>query len=128
MNIPKNHQTVMPYLILNGALNFIDFTKNVFNATVLHAPKLRDDGTTLHAEITIHGSTIMVTDATNDWKPQTANLFVYVPNADESFKKALVEGATELMGLSDQEYGRTCGVTDPFGNVWWITSINEFTI
>ncbi|MNF93706.1 Glyoxalase-like domain protein [compost metagenome] len=70
----------------------------------------------------------MVTDATNDWKPQTANLFVYVPNADESFKKALEEGATELMGLSDQEYGRTCGVTDPFGNVWWITSVNEFTI
>lgn len=128
MNIPKNHQTVMPYLILEGALQFIEFTKNVFNSTVLHAPTLRDDGTAQHAEITIHGSTIMITDATKDWKPQTANLFVYVPNADESFKKALEEGATELMELSDQEYGRTCGVTDPFGNVWWITSVNEFTI
>lgn len=128
MNIPKNHQTVMPYLILDGALKFIDFTKNVFNATVLHAPQLRDNGTALHAEINIHGSTIMFADTSSDWKPQTANLFVYVPNADESFEKALEEGATELMGLSDQEYGRTCGVTDPFGNVWWITSINEFTI
>jgi PhnB protein len=128
MNIPKNHQTIMPYLILDDALQFIDFTKNVFNATVLHAPQLRDDGTALHAEINIHGSTIMFADTSSDWKPQTANLFVYVPNADESFKKALEEGATELMGLSNQEYGRTCGVTDPFGNVWWITSINEFTI
>jgi len=128
MNIPKNHQTVMPYLILDRALKFIDFTKNVFNATVLHAPQLRDDGTALHAEINIRGSTIMFADTSSDWKPQTANLFVYVPNADESFKKALEEGATELMGLSDQEYGRTCGVTDPFGNVWWITSVNEFTI
>ena len=128
MNIPKNHQTIMPYLILDGALKFIDFTKNVFNATVLHAPQLRDDGTALHAEINIHGNTIMFADTTSDWKPQTANLFVYVPNADETFKKAQEEGATELMGLSDQEYGRTCGVTDPFGNVWWITSINEFTI
>jgi PhnB protein len=128
MNIPKNHQTVMPYLILKGALNFIEFTKTVLNATVLHAPHLRDDGTAQHAEINIHGCTIMVADASEDWLPQTANLFVYVPNADESFKKALEEGATELMGLSDQEYGRTCGVTDPFGNVWWITSVNEFTI
>ena len=128
MNIPKNHQTVMPYLILDVALKFIDFTKNVFNATILHAPQLREDGTALHAEINIHGSTIMFADTTSDWKPQTANLFVYVPNADESFKKAVEEGATELMGLSDQEYGRTCGVTDPFGNVWWITSVNEFTI
>ena len=128
MNIPKNHQTVMPYLILNGALNFIEFTKNVLNATVLHAPHLRDDGTAQHAEINIHGCTIMIADTSADWQPQTANLFVYVPNADESFKKALEEGATELMGLSNQEYGRTCGVTDPFGNVWWITSVNEFTI
>lgn len=118
----------MPYLIIDGALEFIEFTKNVFNATVLHAPQLREDGTALHAEINIHGSTIMFANTTSDWKPQTANLFVYVPNADESFKKALEEGAVELMGLSDQEYGRTCGVTDPFGNVWWITSVNEFTI
>jgi PhnB protein len=128
MNIPKNHQVIMPYLIVNDALKFIDFTKNVFNATTLQAPILREDGTVQHAEITIHTSTIMVTDETKDWEVQTANLFVYVPNADESFKKAIEEGAKVLMELSDKDYGRTCGVTDPFGNIWWIKSVNEFTI
>ena len=34
-------------------------------------------------------------------------------------------GATTVMGLSDQDYGRTCGLTDPLGNVWWITSVNK---
>lgn len=128
MNIPKNHQVVMPYLVLNDALKFIEFTKNVFNATELQAPLLREDGTVQHAEITLHTSTIMVTDKTKDWKVKTANLFVYVPNADESFKKATEEGATVLMELSNQNYGRTCGVQDPFGNTWWITSVDKLTI
>jgi PhnB protein len=123
MNIPAGHQTVMPYLILNGASEFIEFTKKVFDATQSNTPVLRKDDTIMHAEILLNGSTIMVTDETKDWVKQTANLFVYVPNADETYQKALDQGATNLMALSDQEYGRTCGITDPFGNVWWITSI-----
>ena len=122
MKLPVGHQTIMPYLIVNGALEFIEFTKNVFNAKS-NTQALREDGTVMHAEVIIDGSTIMVTDESKDWAKQTANLFVYVPNADESFKKATEAGATVLMELSNQDYGRTCGVTDPFGNVWWITSI-----
>ena len=127
MNLPKGHQVVMPYLMVNGALKFIDFVKVVFHAeltTNMH--KLREDGATvIHSEITIGGSTIMFTDASEQWKEQTANLFVYVDNADDTFKRAIDHGATTLMELSNQDYGRTCGVTDPFGNVWWITSVNN---
>jgi uncharacterized glyoxalase superfamily protein PhnB len=124
MKLPIGHQAVMPYLILNGALQFIAFTKNVFNAKSL-TQALREDGTVMHAEVIIGESTIMVTDEIKDWAKQTANLFVYVPNADETFKKATDAGATIVMELSDKDYGRTCGVTDPFGNVWWITSISK---
>ncbi|MBP1223192.1 VOC family protein [Flavobacterium sp. 1355] len=124
MKLPIGHQTVMPYLILNGALQFIAFTKNVFNAKTL-SKALHEDGTVMHAEVIIGESTIMVTDEIKDWTKQTANLFVYVPNADETFKKAIDAGATIVMELSDKDYGRTCGVTDPFGNVWWITSISK---
>lgn len=123
MNLPTGHQTVMPYLILNGALQFIEFAKKVFDAKESPTQVLRDDGTVMHAEILLNESTIMVTDQTKDWGKQNANLFVYVPNADDTYKKALENGATSLMGLSNQDYGRTCGVTDPYGNIWWITSI-----
>jgi uncharacterized glyoxalase superfamily protein PhnB len=115
----------MPYLILKGASQFIDFTKKVFDAKDANEQVLRDDGTLKHAEIILNGSTIMVTDEIKDWPEQNANLFVYVPNADKTYKKALENGATSLMGLSDQDYGRTCGVRDPFGNIWWITSIKQ---
>ncbi|MBF4494472.1 VOC family protein [Flavobacterium sp. MR2016-29] len=125
MNIPAGHQTVMPYLILKGASQFIDFTKKVFSAENSHSPVLREDGTIMHSEIKINGSTIMVTDETADWGKQTANLFIYVPNADDTYKIALENGAASLMEPSDQEYGRACGVTDSFGNIWWITSVNK---
>ena len=125
MNLPSGHQTIMPYLILKGAAQFIDFTKKVFDAKDSNQQVLRDDGTVQHAEIILNDSTIMVTDEIKDWPQQNANLFVYVPNADETYKKALENGATSLMELSDQDYGRTCGVKDPFGNIWWITSIKQ---
>lgn len=127
MDLPKGHQVVMPYLMVKGALKFIDFVKGVFHAeltTSMH--KLREDGAAVvHSEVTIGGSTIMFTDATEQWKEQTANLFVYVDNADDTYKRAIDRGATTVMELSNKDYGRTCGVTDPFGNVWWITSISK---
>ena len=123
MNIPKTHQAVMPYLIVDDAAKLIDFAKKVFDAA-LNFTELRDDTEKIrHAEIQIDGSTIMLADATDEWKQQPANLFVYVDNADDTYNSALENGATSLMELSDQSYGRACGITDPVGNVWWITSI-----
>jgi len=124
MKIPKGHQAIMPYLMLNGAKKFFDFTESVFDAQETYL-KFREDGKTImHSEIQINGSTIMFCEATEEWKAQPANLFVYVENADASYKKAIDAGATTIMELNDQDYGRTCGVQDPVGNVWWITSIS----
>ncbi|MEO8960464.1 MAG: VOC family protein [Ginsengibacter sp.] len=123
MNIPKTHQAVMPYLIVDDASRLIDFAKKVFGAT-LNFQELRDDTKKIrHAEIQIDECTIMLADATEEFKQQTANLFIYVDDADTAYATALDNGATNLIELSDQEYGRTCGITDPVGNVWWITSV-----
>lgn len=116
---------MMPYLMLRGALKFVEFTENVFDAKLVTAMhKLRESGAVMHSEIIIGGSTIMFSDATEQWKEQTANLFVYVDNADVRYKKAIEAGAKTVMELSNQDYGRTCGIEDPFGNVWWITAVN----
>ena len=54
-------------------------------------------------------------DATEQFTERTTALFVYVENADETFKKALDEGATSLMLPADQSYGRSGGVKYLFG-------------
>lgn len=123
MNIPTGHQAIMPYLMLENANGFLTFTQQVFQATVSHL-QLHDDNKTIrHAEIQISGSTIMTSEAREEWKAEPGNLFVYVEDADNSYQTALDHGATSVMPLSDQSYGRTCGVKDPCGNIWWITSV-----
>ncbi len=122
MNIPANYQTVMPYLIINNALDFITFTQKVFGATETYKA-MRDENIIMHAEIMIGGSTIMFADSTEVYSPRPAGLFIYVEDADETYKKTIDEGAIVITELADQPYGRSCGVTDPFGNSWWITSV-----
>ncbi len=124
LNIPEGYQQVMPYLIVQGATGFQAFVQNVFGATEKQK-HMRDENTVMHAEVKIGDSTIMFADSTAQWPPQMAGLFIYVPDADETYKKALGEGATIVMELADMDYGRSCGVKDPFGNVWWITSVKK---
>ena len=121
LSIPAGYQRVMPYLIIKNATGFFDFAKNVFNATE-KMKIMRDDHHIMHGELQIGESTIMFADSNEEFPVQTTGLFVYVQDADETYNKAIEEGATSLMAMSNQDYGRSGGVTDPFGNVWWVTS------
>jgi uncharacterized glyoxalase superfamily protein PhnB len=124
VKIPKGHQTVMPYLMLDQAVRFKDFTTQVFGATVTSTHYQEDEPAMIkHCEIQVGESTIMFCDSRAEWPAQPANMFVYVENADDTYKKALEAGGTSMMEPADQEYGRSCGITDPCGNVWWITSV-----
>ena len=121
MNLPKQYQQVMPYLILKRIPDFMEFAKQVFDAKVLSVHK-DIKGAVVHGEITVGTSTIMMGESNDNWGVQNAGLFIYVENADDTYAKALNHGATEVTPLEDQEYGRSGGVKDPFGNTWWITS------
>jgi PhnB protein len=122
LKIPEGYQAVMPYLVVTGAISFSTFMQNVFDAKEIHK-QMRPEGGVRHAQVNVSGSTIMFADATEQFPVNSAGLFIYVQNADESYQKALDEGATSIMPPADQDYGRSCGVTDPFGNTWWITSV-----
>lgn len=120
---PSYYNTVMPYLILNDVVAFIEFTKTVFGA-VEKMRHLDDNERVVHAEILIDDSTIMAGESTDKWKTQNAGLYINVKSADKTYQKALDTGASVVMELSNQDYGRTGGVLDPFGNTWWITSVD----
>ena len=124
MPIPTQYQTVTPYLIIKDALSFLQFMQELFGAEVTEK-HFRDESetTVMHAELKIGNASIMCAEATDQWKTEPAGLFIYVENADASYAKALELGCTTIMELTDQPYGRTCGVKDTFGNTWWITSV-----
>ena len=120
--IPPTYQNVMPYLIIKKASAFIDFAKNVFSASEIYKV-MSDPETVMHAQLMIGDSTIMCADASEKFPSQPAGLFLYVDNADDTYKNAIEAGATVVTALSDQPYGRSGSVADPFGNTWWITSV-----
>lgn len=113
----------MPYLMMEEAAAFIDFIKTVFDAEMTH--ESMRDGMIGHCEARISGGTIMFSQSRDQWKPATGNMFVYVPDADSVYRKALDAGAASVMEMADQDYGRSGGFTDPHGNVWWVTTAGE---
>lgn len=121
LNVPEGYQRIMPYLIIEDAAAFINFTKNVFEAEE-KLKIMRTETIIMHAEISIGGSIIMFADVTGQVAKQTTGLFIYVDDCDSVHKKALDNGAISLMEPASQEYGRSSGVKDPFGNTWWITT------
>jgi PhnB protein len=124
MQLPSGHQTVMPYFIARSPETLISFACDVFKAKVTQQ-HLRDDGNIMHAEILIGDSTLMIGGATKDWPARTCDLFIYVDNADECFQKAVKLGAEVVMEIAEKDYGRSGGVKDTNGNIWWITSLPE---
>jgi len=124
MTVPAPYNRVMPYLIVPGASRFIGFMSRVFGATEqFQIP--RSTGVIMHGELRIGESVIMFADATEQFAPRPAGLFIYVENVDETYARAIQEGSVSTMPPGKMDYGYTCGFTDPFGNDWWPTQIPE---
>ncbi|HEY9046226.1 MAG TPA: VOC family protein [Ohtaekwangia sp.] len=122
MKIPDGHQTIMPYITVEGAEKFIAFLKRVFGAKELLVVHRPEDGSVMHAEYSIGTSTVMLANATQAYKPSPIVLFIYVENIDETFHKALKAGAITIEEPANKEYGRTGGLKDEFGNIWWLVT------
>jgi uncharacterized glyoxalase superfamily protein PhnB len=57
------------------------------------------------------------------------SFFVYGPNVDAAWKRAVDAGAKVVMPLADQFWGdRSGSIQDPFGHQWWLSQrIKEMT-
>jgi uncharacterized glyoxalase superfamily protein PhnB len=123
MDYPKEHQPVMPYLIVKGADKLIEFLKKVFDAEE-QGKVLRSEGAILHAELSVYGSTVMLAEATDKYPVMNAGLFVYVPDTDATYKQAIKLGATSVKEPAEAQYAsRAAGIRDPFGNIWWLSTM-----
>ena len=63
--IPDNYQAVMPYLIVNDAVQFIGFMQKFLMPRKTYK-FMRDENTIMHAKIMIGGSKIMLADSTGE--------------------------------------------------------------
>lgn len=120
MRIPQQYLPVMPYLILNKANDFFEFSKAVFGAKE-QLIVLGENNSIMHGEIKIKDAVIMFAQATDSWHQKTAGMFLYIEKVDDVFNLAMQKGSKSLKNPGQQDYGYTAGFEDPFGNQWWIT-------
>jgi len=123
--IPNRYNnSVIAHIMIKGASKAIDFYQRAFNAIEIFRIA-KEDGSIIHAEITIEDSIIMLGDAEEPFQePQklngtTVGLHVYVDDVDSLFSQAINAGGTIIQNVSDMFYGDRMGMLrDPFGHIW----------
>lgn len=120
---------IIPYLMIDGAAEALDFYAKAFGAIEKYRLNMPDGGIG-HAEIEVNGATVYLADAPDDMEGfGAANpnklggtsvlMHLYVIDVDASAEQAVGAGATLLRPPEDQFYGdRAAVVVDPFGHQW----------
>ncbi len=117
---PETYRTVTPYLIVPDADKELAFLTSAFDATIVSCDR-HTDGSVMHAEIRVGDSLVMLGQGNEQWKPLTAALYLWVPDVDATYARALAAGAASQMPPEDKPYGhRNAGVVDANGINWWI--------
>ena len=118
---PEGFATVRTYLAVSNVDKQIDFLQTVFEAVVKERLK-NPEGKTMHGELVISDSIIMVGRTTAEVKPIQGMCYVYVKDADDVYNRALKSGAISISVPADQVYGnREGGFKDQEGNTWWVS-------
>jgi|GEM_PF-6541922 len=83
----------------------------------------REDGKIAHGEVRIGDSVVMFGSAKEEYPAYATAMYVYVPDVDATYAKAIAAGAVSMREPTDEFYGdRSCGFKDPTGNQWWIAT------
>ncbi len=120
--IPKGLHNVNVYMHPLRAEPVITFLKRAFGAREI-AKHASPDGVVHHAEIRVGDSVVEMGESHGKYPPMPAMFYVYVPDCDAVYRRALAAGAKSIQEPADQPYGDRLGlVADPFGNQWCIAT------
>jgi uncharacterized glyoxalase superfamily protein PhnB len=125
---PKGLNNVNVYMHPLRAEPVINFLKRAFGAREI-GKYASPDGVVHHAEIRVGDSVVEMGEAHGKYSPMPSMFYLYVPDCDAVYQRALQAGATSIAEPVDQPYGdRSGAVKDVFGNQWYIaTHIKDVT-
>jgi PhnB protein len=120
--VPPRAQTLMVYLHPLRAEPVIAFMGRAFGATDVEK-FASPDGVIHHAKVRIGDAFIEMGEARGPLQPMPTRFYLYVPNADAAYRRALEAGASSISEPKNQSYGeRVGGVKDVFGNEWYVAT------
>lgn len=113
---PDGWSTVTPRIVTSDVEGLCKFLEAVFAAA-----GARRSGAP--AEMRIGDSIVMVSDGGGARETMPAFLYVYVANADETYRRAVALGAESIEAPADMPYGdRRATIRDAWGNVWQVAT------
>ena len=135
---PERGPAIMPFMYCEDTAAAADFYKKVFAAKELHR-QVQERGRASHVQLDIGGTRVMLSDATMQHTAEGVakgfvrtprqlggtplHLYVYVPDADAAYQRALDSGSEIVDAMEDKQWGDRCGgVKDPFGHIWYIAT------
>lgn len=119
---PEGHNSVSPYLVVDSAERAIAFLVEALDGVEIlrHA---RPGGGIMHAEVRIDDTVVMLGESLEGWPAISTHVHVYVPDVDETYRRALAAGATSVQEpAKKQDADKRGGVKDPTGTTWWIAT------
>ncbi len=112
---PEGWRTITPRICTDDVHGLAAFLRTVFGATGRQAA-----GRPL--EMRIGDSIVMLSEAA-EREPFVACLYVYVEDADKTYRKAISAGAKSVEKPTDTAYGDRRGIVrDDWGNTWQIAT------
>jgi len=113
--IPEGWHNITPRLVVGDPERLVEFLRRAFDAR-------GEFKTEMPSRMQIGDSIVMVSGA-GPRKAMPAFLYLYVEDADSTYRRALEAGATSREEPQDTPYGdRRAMITDPCGNDWQIAT------
>ena len=123
--VPAGYHTITPYLVVPDAPAAFAFLAAAFGAVEVRRTPTPDGGA-LNVEARVGDSMVMVVQARAGHEARPASLYLYVPDVDAAYARAVAAGGVPLLAPADMFYGdRSAGVADAAGNHWWINARRE---
>jgi uncharacterized glyoxalase superfamily protein PhnB len=131
-----NTRQIAPHLIVRDGTRAVAFYRQAFGAQELYRSPM-PDGQGIHAQLRVYDSVVLVSDESTRHpelpvrSPHTLGgtgtiLELYVDDVDAVFARAVAAGATPTMKPADSFFGdRYSWITDPFGHLWGLATVNE---
>jgi len=123
---PARFQALIPQLNITNALAAIDWYKQALGAEVVDEPHLDESMKKVHhCALKINDVVFFLNsvDPTIKLNSSQSSFFLYVPNVDGAFQRAVKAGATVIYDVKDQFWGDRVGsIFDPYGNRWALST------
>ncbi|MFE6734261.1 VOC family protein [Microbacterium sp. NPDC057650] len=121
-DITGRGRTVNPFLILDGAADFIRFAEQVFGAAENREVRTpTPSGALIHAEIALGDSLVLLSDPQPGWPLRPGLLQIWIADLDGVMSRAEQRGG-RVITPPTPFYGEItlARLEDPWQNLWWL--------